>query len=86
MNCLIYFLYKHDWPSFLYIFCLAVQKLIHVKMDDGGFEANFVDKVPDNLKCVICHFALKDPVQIALCGHRFCKSCFDNLKDYSERR
>ena len=54
--------------------------------DDGGYDAQFVCDVSDDLKCTICHFALKDPVQLADCGHRFCQTCFTKMKDYSVSR
>ena len=33
---------------------------------------------PRQFYCVSCHLLLKDPVQSS-CGHRFCKSCADEI-------
>ena len=48
-------------------------------MDDHGFDEMFVAEVPDYLKCIVCQFVLRRPVQIMKCGHRFCQTCFDRL-------
>lgn len=50
---------------------------------NGGYDANFVTEVHDLLKCAVCQFVLKNPVIILECGHRLCKECFENTKDYS---
>lgn len=57
-------------------------------MDDiHGFDANFVDDdLPDHLLCSICLMILKNPVQLADCGHRFCSDCFTSIKDHSASR
>ena len=52
----------------------------------GGYECNILNEVPEDFICVVCHLALKDPVQMAECGHRLCRSCFEQLKDHAERR
>ena len=52
----------------------------------GGYECNFLIEVPEDFICVVCHLALKDPVQMAECGHRLCRPCFEQLKDHAERR
>ena len=36
------------------------------------------DVAPEQFFCVSCKLLLKDPVQSA-CGHRFCKSCADEI-------
>ena len=50
--------------------------------DEYGFEATFLDDIPEDIKCAICHLVLKDPLQLQ-CGHRFCTPCFDRMKRYS---
>ncbi|XP_057295412.1 TNF receptor-associated factor 3-like [Hydractinia symbiolongicarpus] len=50
---------------------------------NGGYDANFVTEVHDLLKCAVCQFVLKNPVIIVECGHRLCKECFENTKDYA---
>lgn len=53
---------------------------------EGGFDAEFIEAIPDDLTCIVCHLALKDPVQIAECGHRFCSICFVQIKTYAIER
>ena len=53
---------------------------------EGGYECDFVSKVPEDYICVVCLHALKDPVQVADCGHRLCKPCYNQLKDDAEAR
>ena len=53
---------------------------------EGGYECDFVSEVPEDFLCVICQLALKNPVQMADCGHRLCKTCFNQLKHNAERR
>ena len=44
-------------------------------MESSGYEADFVNPVPDHYKCSICLFVMRDPVQL-VCGHQFCGICF----------
>lgn len=53
---------------------------------EGGYDLDFVDEVPEEFTCCVCHLTLKEPVQIEDCGHRLCKTCFSELKDQAERR
>ena len=53
---------------------------------ENGYDYDFVDDIPEELVCVICHLPLKDPVQIADCGHRLCKVCFNQHKDHCSKR
>ena len=46
--------------------------------DLGGYDYQFVDKVPDTLICNICHFPSRDPYLSVCCGHLFCYSCLNN--------
>ena len=55
-------------------------------MAEGGYQCDFVSEVPEDLACVVCLHALKNPVQMADCGHRLCKTCFNQLKDDAETR
>ena len=45
-----------------------------------------MDELPTESVCGICQFALKDPLQNADCGHRFCTVCFENFKEYSHKK
>jgi len=51
---------------------------------EGGYDYEFITDLPEDLTCVLCHFAFKNPVQIEECGHKFCKQCFDNMKNHAE--
>ena len=53
---------------------------------DGGYDCNFVDELPEDLICVVCSFALKEPIQLEVCGHRLCKYCFNQLLDHAQNR
>lgn len=52
-------------------------------LTESGFDFLFVNDVSDELICVVCHLVLKEPVQ---CGHRLCKSCFNQIKTYGDDR
>ena len=52
----------------------------------GGYNMNFITEVSGDWICTVCTLTLKKPVQIADCGHRFCESCYEQLKDHSEKR
>jgi len=51
---------------------------------EGGYDFEFLTDLPEDLTCVLCHFAFKNPVQVEECGHVFCKQCFDNMKNHAE--
>lgn len=53
---------------------------------ESGYDFDFVDDVSDELICVVCHLVLKEPVQLVQCGHRLCKSCFNQMKTYADDR
>ena len=46
----------------------------------GGYDADFATSVPSEYECPICTLVFRDPIQIEECGHRFCQSCFNELK------
>ena len=46
----------------------------------GGFDEAFLNALPNDFKCPVCHLALRQPVQTEECGHRFCESCFYKLE------
>ena len=54
---------------------------IAVPNNMGGYEYNFVDSIPDRLLCKICLLLGRDPYLSVCCGHLFCKSCLDNLRN-----
>ena len=47
----------------------------------GGFEYQFVSSPPDIVVCKICHLPTRDPHLTICCGHVFCKSCLDGMKE-----
>ena len=52
---------------------------------DGGYDYQFVDGPPqDFLICKICLSASRDPYLSVCCGHVFCKSCVDNVKQNTD--
>lgn len=53
---------------------------------EGGCECDFISEVPEDLICSICHFVVKEPVQVEICGHGMCKLCFNHLKDYADSK
>ena len=59
-----------------------VSKLEPVNIHD----VDFVDELPAESICGICHLTLKDPMQNADCGHRFCAVCFEDFKEYSRKK
>ena len=53
--------------------------------DNCGYDMEFVDELPDYFTCAICCLALKNPIQVVACGHRFCNVCFESLKKNSSQ-
>ena len=49
----------------------------------GGYDYEFVDAPHDRYICKICHLPSRDPYLSECCGHLFCKSCLDNVKNAS---
>jgi len=50
----------------------------------GGYDYDFINDVPEDLVCALCHFAFKNPVQIEECGHIYCKDCYQQMKEHAE--
>ena len=53
---------------------------------ESGYDFDFVSDVSDEVICVVCHLVLKKPVQFVQCGHRLCKSCFNQIKTCADDR
>lgn len=49
---------------------------------DGGWDYEFLVAPPDEYICSICLKTLRDPKQIANCGHRFCAVCLSPVLRY----
>ncbi|XP_062505858.1 TNF receptor-associated factor 5-like [Corticium candelabrum] len=47
-------------------------------MAAGGFDAHFVEPLPDRLTCSICQLATREP-RVTVCGHQFCLECLRPL-------
>ena len=46
----------------------------------GGYDEDFIEKIPNTLECPICMLALRDPQVIdCSCGSNYCTSCFQQL-------
>ena len=58
--------------------------MLETVVHESGYDANFEAEPPDYLKCIICALVLRDPVMIVECGHRFCKGCYEKMKDYAK--
>ncbi|XP_031554759.1 TNF receptor-associated factor 5-like [Actinia tenebrosa] len=43
----------------------------------GGYSNECVSPPPNDYECPICQMLLCEPLQIAKCGHRFCKACLE---------
>jgi len=50
----------------------------------GGYDYNFIEDLPGDLTCTLCHFGFKNPVQIEKCGHIYCEDCYNQMKDHAE--
>ena len=48
--------------------------------DSGGYDYQFVETPLDIFLCKICHLPSKEPHLSVCCGHTFCKSCLDGMK------
>ena len=53
---------------------------------EGGYDYDFTSEIPEDLVCSVCHFVVREPVHLESCGHRTCKTCFQQLKDHAKGR
>ena len=53
--------------------------------EHGGYDYQFVYSPPDRVFCVICQFPSRNPHLTVCCGHVFCKSCLDQVKNQRSR-
>ena len=53
---------------------------------EGGYDCDFTSELSEDLICSVCHFVVREPVQLESCGHRTCKTCFQQLKDHAKRK
>ena len=55
-------------------------------LTESGYDCDFVNDVSEELTCVVCHLVLREPVQLVECGHRICKSYFNQIKPRAHDR
>ena len=48
--------------------------------DRGGYDVEFFENEPDDVTCSICLMVLREPMQAEECGHRFCRTCVEELR------
>jgi len=53
--------------------------------EHGGYDYQFVYSPPDRVFCAICQFPSRNPHLTVCCGHIFCKSCLDQVKNQRSR-
>ena len=46
----------------------------------GGYQAEFVDSIPDTFSCSICFLPFRDPHLVSCCGAKFCEPCIGRVK------
>uniref|UniRef100_A0A7N4NLW9 TNF receptor associated factor 4 n=1 Tax=Sarcophilus harrisii TaxID=9305 RepID=A0A7N4NLW9_SARHA len=44
-----------------------------------GFDYKFLEKPKRRLLCPLCGKAMREPVQVSTCGHRFCDTCLQEF-------
>ena len=49
-------------------------------VDEGGYDYDFVDSLPDRLICKICQSPCREAQLTKCCGHVFCKCCIKQLR------
>ena len=71
----------HSLPSHYSILTVpSFNSRMAMQVQEGGFDAMFMEEIREEYKCVFCWLVIRDPVQIMSCGHRFCARCFDEYK------
>ena len=48
---------------------------------EGGYDHSFVDPLPDDLMCMICHHVAREAHQVECCGKVFCKACITEVNE-----
>lgn len=48
-----------------------------------GFDYKFLEKPKRRFQCPLCSKAMREPVQVSTCGHRFCDTCLQEFLRYS---
>lgn len=53
--------------------------------DMPGFDYKFLEKPKRRFQCPLCSKAMREPVQVSTCGHRFCDTCLQEFLRYGAR-
>jgi TNF receptor-associated factor 4 len=48
---------------------------------EGGYDHTFVDPLPDELTCMVCHHVAREAHQVECCGKVFCKACITEANE-----
>lgn len=48
-----------------------------------GFDYKFLEKPKRRFQCPLCSKAMREPVQVSTCGHRFCDTCLQEFLRYA---
>lgn len=48
-----------------------------------GFDYKFLEKPKRRFQCPLCSKAMREPVQVSTCGHRFCDTCLQEFLRYT---
>lgn len=44
-----------------------------------GYDYKFLEKPKRRFQCPLCSKAMREPVQVSTCGHRFCDTCLQEF-------
>lgn len=47
-----------------------------------GYDYKFLEKPKRRFQCPLCSKAMREPVQVSTCGHRFCDTCLQEFLRY----
>ena len=62
------------------IITMASNRILRVRGKVGGYDYEFVDKVPEDFTCPIFTLVQKEAHQVICYGKVYCKSCLEKLK------
>jgi len=54
------------------------------KVSHGGYDCDFIEKIPEKFICNICTKVLRDPHLTECCGQHFCGSCIEHWTSQNE--
>jgi len=59
--------------------------VISFKCENMSPKKNYVLDIEKEIECLICYSIMKDPEEITVCGHSFCKSCLKDVLQMARR-